>query len=341
MAWWYAIPAVMQGVSAITQANAASKQNNTQLAINRYNTQMAYGTAQKNAAAQMKIAGMNYGMAAKAAQFNMKIAEFNTKLATQATEFNNELIRRSTVYNSVMTVETIRYNNSLLDEEQADIWEAADLDIALLENQRARERGEIVAIQAASGTVIGEGSNADIVIDSRTQEALDAFVVRHGADQQAAQIEREKAKNVWQGQVSLQNMLWEGKLQIAKNTYETTLGNMSTMANAMIGTVNQMSQAAASYGSAALGAAAQRSSAQSAYQAGMYNANMSYSQNQIGIRSNMMSGLYGAIGTGVAGYYSQKPVVANPAPSTNTYAPYKRGPTLNDPGGSLIGTSGK
>lgn len=351
-AWWYFIPAAVQGISAISQASAASRQNENQLAINRYNAQMAYGTAQQNIASQMAIAGMNFGLASKAANFNMKVAEFNTELSTRATEFNNELIRKSILYNGAMVEQTTRYNNLLLDEEQEDIWEAADLDITLMRNQRARERGEIIAIQADSGTVIGQGSNADVIIDQKTQEALDAFVVRHNADRQAAQIEREKARNIWQGRVELQNMMWEGQLQIAKNEYDNTLGNMSIMANAMIGSMNQMSQAAASYGSAAIGALAQKASAESAYQAGMYNSAMQYNQNKIGIRSSMMTGLYGAIGTGISTYYMTKPTVVN-QPQTTQYSSrpgggyttegysYVRGPTIGDPGGSLIGLSSR
>lgn len=357
MSWWFAVPAVLQGISAITQANSASKQNQSQYATNMYNAQMGYSQAKENSMNQMMIAGMNYGMASGAAKLNLKLAEFNADIIKMSTDFNIKVLESSSIHNGAIIEATTGYNNSLLDTEIADLWESMDLDIAHLQNQRAREQGQIVAIQSASGTVIGEGSNADVVIDQKAQAALDELVVRHGANREVEQVRNQQAKNTWEGQMAINNLMWEGQLQKASMQYEGMMGQMSTLAGGMVNYANQMAGAAANYGSSMIGAYAGLQSAGNQYGADVYNAGQAFNQNKTGIRSNMLSGLYGAIGTGVSGYFqfkqpkSQTTPTSQLGPSYGARFPgagrtsegysYMRPPTISDPGGSLFGTSGK
>ncbi len=354
MSWWFAVPAVLQGISAIGQANAASKQNQSQYATNLYNAQMGYSIAKDNAMNQMMIAGINFGAASGAAKLNMALAQHNAKMIQQSTDFNIKLLETTSVHNARIIAATTGYNNSLLDSELEDIWEAAELDVLHLQNQRAREAGEITAIQASSGTVIGEGSNADVLIDQRAQAALDELVVRHGAQREAEQVRNQQARNSWDGIMAIRNLQWEGNLQRTKMQYEGSMAAMGTLLEGGVAAANTMMQAAANYGSTMMGAYAGMQSAGYEYQANIYGAQNQFSQNKTQIRSNMLSGLYGAIGTGVSGYYMTKPVQSTTGQS-NSYLgasypgggrtaegySYVRPPTIHDPGGSLFGTSGR
>ena len=352
MSWWFAIPAALQGISAITQASAASKQNQSQYATNLYNAQMGYSVAQNNMMSQMTIAGMNFGMAAGAAQLNMQLARFNANIIKNTTNFNIKLVEASNLRNAEIIAATTGYNNSLLDTEIEDLWEAAELDITLLEQQRAREAGTLVAIQADSGTVIGEGSNADVIIDQKAQAALDELVVRHRADEEATQIRNQQAKNTWQGQMSIYNLTWEGELQRNKMLFEGAMGMQSTLMQGAMQAGQQMIQAAAQYGSSAIGAMAGMQSAGYQYQADIYNAQTTFGQNKTQIRSNLLTGLFGAVSTGVSGYYATKQPTSGLGNSylgatypgggrTAEGYSYVRPPTITDPGGSLFGTSYK
>ena len=83
-----------------------------------------------------------------------------------------------------MIFATTSYNALLQEQELSRLWEDEGLALEQLGAERARERGGIIAEQGASGTVIGEGSNEDVIVSQMTQEAMDATVIQHGADRQ-------------------------------------------------------------------------------------------------------------------------------------------------------------
>ena len=97
---------------------------------------------------------------------------------------------------------------------------------------------------------------------------------------------------------------------------------------------------------------ANRLSTNMRYQAGMQNASFQYSQNQQQINNNLISGLFGAASMGVSNYFMTKPLktpqtglwnnVNRPGGGfTSEGLSYVRGPTLTDPGGSLLGASSR
>lgn len=301
MSWWMAIPAVLQAGAAIAGASGASKQNESQLAINRYNAGMQYQTDINNANSVMAIGGMNAAMA-------MAAGRVNASAIMQAAQLQSSVGKQVAQYNAEMTRVAAGYNDSLFAEELTNLWEAAELDMALLENQRAVEAGAITADQAASGTVLGEGSNADVLIDQETQAQLDAFIVRHNANTQANSIKNARAKGMWEANMQIQKIMWEGEL----NSY-ATLTNARIQSGAALAQAGL--QAAGTLATAAISSNAERRTAVNRYNAGMYGASQQYSSNRTAISTNLITGLFNAGATGVSTYFGAKQV---PSPPRNT-----------------------
>lgn len=197
MSWVAYIPAAISAVSAISQSSQTASGTANQAQWQKFDSQRRYDSAMTNLQAQRYIAAAN----AKSVQAGAKVKA--------------ELIENEALFNVGMIEATTNYNSSLLDYEEELLWEQMDLDLSLLERQRARERGSIKAQQSASGTVMGEGSNAEVIIDQKTQEALDSFVVRRNADIAARKISNKQAQSEWQGQMAIQKTLWQGQLQQA------------------------------------------------------------------------------------------------------------------------------
>ena len=294
MAWQF-VPAVLTTIGAISSYSSGQQQNKNRLAWGQYNAQMQYNTAMGNIDAQVMLAGLNFGFAKQAAGMQSKIAEFQYGLASRAADM--ELYKAQ--YNANILTQTTLYNNSLLDAEIADIWEAADLDLVHLANQRARERG---AMSVDTGVTLGQDSHAEVMIDSMTQEALDAFVVRRGADRKVRDINNQIAKNLYEGQLGIHKMAWEGKL----NHYNIMLGAQANYMNAQMGAASTLLQGAADYASANISAIANRASAYSQLQSNLYGAQFDYDANKAQLKNNLTRGIFSGIGMGIGTYYDMK-----------------------------------
>lgn len=270
MAWWLAIPAVLSAISSISQSGQQSQNAYAAGSWSRYNAQMGYNNTLGNLRSQMHL------------------SKFNAALSMRAGSAAASAAAGAASYNAQMIHSTALYNDSLLEEELRLMWSGSELEIEQIEKQRARERGDIIATQAASGTVIGVGSNEDVIVAQKTQEAMDAFIVRHGADLQAAKITNARTQGLWQGQA-----------QIAKVLYEGRLGAASAMNNAK-------AQAAGGLAQAAIGGLATLTSARYRLKAEMAGADLSQMQGLQQSQNTLFRGLFNAAGQGVSAYYGAK-----------------------------------
>jgi hypothetical protein len=229
---------------------------------------MSHANDQKNINSQMMLGIFNMSQQLKAGQMKAKVAQAHT-------QYNVSLIRQ-----------TMNYNDNLLEQEETRLWESMGLDLKLLEKQRSRERGSIVGKMAASGTTIGVGSNKDIVVEQKTQEALDAFVITHNADLQAAKIKNARAKNEWQGNMEIQKTIYNGEmgtyvdLTNARNA-ATSIG-MQTMISGQAG-IDTSNYALAS---------------------GMSGAEQRFNANGAQIQQNFTAGMFSAASSAVSAYGS-------------------------------------
>lgn len=289
-----AIPALVSAASAISQSGQQQQAASTQGTWTRYNAQMGYNTTVGNIRSQMNLTRVNamFAMRAGAAQTGV--------IAAQAR------------YNAQMIYATTMYNDELLERELELMWDGTELTLEQLEDQRAVERGAIVANQAASGTVIGEGSNAEVIIDQKTQEAMDAFIIRHNADIQASNITNARTQGLWQGQAQSQRVIFEGQLQAA-----------SVMNNAI-------ASAAGGLATSAISGMANLKSADYALRAGMSQGDIYQMQGNQAAQNNLFQGLFSAAGQGISAYYAQARTPSlmhyNPAGSFRAMAPAYHGP---------------
>jgi len=244
------------------------------------------------------------------AAMQMEAGKFNAQLEVMGADFNSEVIQRMTQYNASLIRATTDYNTSLLEDELEMMWEAADLDLALLDNQRSVERGAIEATQAASGTVMGVGSNAEVLIDQKTQADLDAFVVRHNANREAENINIQIQENVFNGQLAWQQTMFKGAMDSYSTRVNAGIRAAGALGNAALGAAGTLGNAAmgaaAIMGETMISGAAQRQSARYAYNSGMAGASMQYNQNKTQISNNLVNGLFGAAAWGAGNYYAMK-----------------------------------
>ncbi len=272
MVWPLIAMAAVSAVGSVVSANSASAQNKTQAAWGRYNSQMGYNNDMANIQSQSMLGMFNAAM-------QMKAARANSQATLDMARFNSQQVQ-----------DTVGYNNLLLEEEERLMWEAADLDMMLMEQQREKERGDIVGAQASSGITIGEGSHEDVVVEQRTQEALDAFVIRHNADIGASKIRNATAQNIWQGKAQVQKIMYEGQMGAAMSMNNARLASMGTMMET------------------ALGASAGSRSAAFARDSGMSGASQGYSANEARISGELTSGLFSSASSAVGSYYGGKTV---------------------------------
>ena len=301
--WW--VPMALSAAGSVITAGSQNKQNSNARAWNQYNTQMQYNTDLGNIQAQTAIAGMNAAM-------QLQAGKVNAALELQAGAINAESAKRIAAYNAQLISATSLYNDSLYEQELGMLWESLDLDLLLMSNERAVERGAIEGQQSASGVLMGQDSNADVIIDQMTQEQLDATVVRHQADREAKKLGDARAQSMWNAQNEFAQTLWMGEMEAYSNLANAQIRSTGALMNAQIG-------AAGTLATAAISAQAGRTSARNAYTAGMWGAQVDYNQNKNPISNNLVSGLFGAAGAGISGYYAAKPT------TTKTYTPMATG----------------
>ena len=99
----------------------------------------------------------------------------------------------------------------LSSEDQADVARSnaafarsrAAAEAELFRRQASRRAGGIRAQQGASGTVVGQGSNADVLADQAAQEELNRLNIIFAGESQARQSEAREQSIERQGRSSL------------------------------------------------------------------------------------------------------------------------------------------
>ena len=289
--WW--VPMAISAVGSMVNRSSSNAQNRTQASWNQYNVNSQYNIDTMNNATALALGKMNASLALGAGNVNAALALMSGKL-------DSEMARKTADYNAAMITATAQYNDSLLESDLSSMWESAELDLMLLDNQRQVEKGQILAEQAASGTVIGDGSNADVVVNQQTQAELDAFVVRHNADIQAAAISNARAQGMWEAQVGVQHALWQGEMESYYATANSQIRAQGIKANAALDAASIGATSSLNYWAGTQSANLRRS-------AGIAGVQTSYSQNKQAISNNFVQGLFSAAANGASRYYEYKP----------------------------------
>lgn len=223
------------------------------------------------------------------------IASFNAQSIALKAGADAKVAYRNATYNAGLILATTQFNQSLLETELENVWQDMDLDLEQLEFYKLREKGAIIASQAASGTVIGEGSNEDVVVSQQAQRMLDAEIIKFGADRRAATIQNEMAKSSWEGQIAIDRTLWEGQIAGFQSRSSAALTAGSILTESAIRT------------------AADKYSADQAYEVGKSGIAMDRSSYNSAQTQAMVQGLFRAGGMAAQNYYSNK----TPGPGTS------------------------
>lgn len=223
--WWVAAGMAISAASQYLGAQGAKANIKNQKAWADYNAQVQYGVDVNNIKAQTQITQLNSSLLLAA--------------NTASNDANTALIE----YNGTIIEQTALYNDLLYEEDLANMWSQAGLDIQLIGMQRQRERGEIEAQQSSSGTVMGVGSNADVIIDQMTQESLDKFIVKTGANIQAANINNARVQSLYKADQEIRKITFEGRVQNNTSTVNASLQSMAMLAQNEISSIAGMTDA--------------------------------------------------------------------------------------------------
>jgi hypothetical protein len=216
------------------------------------------------------------------------VSEMNIRLLNANLDLEIETNNASILANASLIQQTQEFNDLLYEQGVIETWTSANLDLELLGYQRARERGAIIANQGASGTVIGEGSNRDVVVDQMTQEALDKYIIKVGADQKVRDLTNARLQSKYQADMEIKKLAYEGRIENRNAILSTKFAVAEEKATAGIDYVTNMALATMGY------------TADSDSADNIYDANNAKS------KANLTAGLIGAAGTMGSAYFNAK-----------------------------------
>lgn len=266
--WW--VPTAVGVASSVLGAFSASKSAKAQAQAAAYNAQVSFSTDITNL------------------QLSSKINQMNIDTAFATSDFQNALAESAATFAADTIKLTALHDDLLYEEDIKSVWAQNNLDTELLEQQRLRERGQIVAQQAASGTVIGQGSNEDAVVDQMTQEAMDKFILRTGAHVKAAQITNQRVQSLWKAEQEVSRLAYQTNMDRIANKTTTLLKTGAMSTQSYLESIVGLENANAKFYTQSSGIASSSGSASSK------------------ISSDLFGGLFGAAAQGYSGYGEQQ-----------------------------------
>ena len=213
------IPAVMAVASVALQVGAGmagKKAAKNQAAWNSY-------YSRENAAAARETGKWN-------ADSVKKTAEFNNAAAMAAVGMEVDTTLAIAKYNAALRVSLADYNAEVLENEAKYVAESAELDTDLLDLATKQYIGSARNSYAGAGVRLDEGTTKDMIVDARTQQELQAFIIRHNADVEMTRLVNAASMGRWQGEVEAATILFDAKLTGQTALTRTKLGVLgSTM----------------------------------------------------------------------------------------------------------------
>jgi len=144
-------------------------------------------------------------------QMQTAVSGFNASMAWLGGNAEAKTLWDRAQYNAMVVSYAAEHNAALSEMEAADIWQKADLDIELLHQARAAERGDITVAYAHNGVELNTmDTPAQALLDSQVAEELDNLIVRFNADNAAQKALDAAATSRWEGKVARKQILWEG-----------------------------------------------------------------------------------------------------------------------------------
>jgi hypothetical protein len=209
--WWALASAALSVAGSMQSAVSARAEAARSAAYSGYNSeaQLAWGAEQSAMIAQSSM--------------------FNAYLVRQQAAYNSKLNAAATEYNIQTLQSTNAYNAQLYGEEIDSLMEQLELDTELLHTDYAKAVGATLANQSASGTIINQDSNADVIIAMKAEEALMNLVLDTNAQTKIAGITNAIAQGEYETTAAIQNLAWEGQLSQLSSMYSADMQAKSTL----------------------------------------------------------------------------------------------------------------
>jgi hypothetical protein len=258
-----------------------------------YNAQMAQYNAMVQAGAYRAAAEYN-------ANAIMGAAQATAQLQAAAGNVNAQTAQNVANYNAAMTRLIANFNAGRLEDQAMRSIKNAELDAQLLDREIVKLMGTNRAYFANAGVQVNRQGDTPqrVAIDVRTQGDLDIAIIRHNAEQEAADLQNDAAATKFVGGLNALQQQWEGYAQASMMQAQNMMNTSAMM-------INAATQAATTKYQGAL-------NAWSSMYGGQLTANAINYQNQQQGWANLYSGIMGAGQMGIVNY------MASQTPNTGT-----------------------
>jgi len=217
--------------AAVISAASAAARGSAQSAASKRNAANARNLAWFNASQTIRWGERQSAMHLMSAQANaysiIQALKLDKEDAAVVTERNVSQLRLVQAYNS-----------DLADTELDSLYESLDLDKQLATRAAKEARGQVIATQAASGTVVGSGSNADVISQILADEEFQTLVMQQNAENNASAILNAKAQGEWQTEAQIANLRFNGALSASVNTRRSREAARQQLFNAAMNIVS-------------------------------------------------------------------------------------------------------
>lgn len=191
MDWGAVASAAASIIGTVMSSSNASREGDRASKYGYYNANNLRQYGQSSAMSALQVSGFN-------AALMMKQAQIKTEASVALAK-----------YNSALLIQSANYNSLLYGEEIDSVYESAKLDSKILEIATAKTIGTVEAHQSVSGVLMGQDSNADVIIDVMAQSALEDLIIKTNADTKARGLLSAATKGEWEANMEAQRMVYE------------------------------------------------------------------------------------------------------------------------------------
>lgn len=220
-----ALFAAAAGASALFGGLSASRKASL-------SNQNLLNNASYRAAATRYNADLNFSNAMFSSASIGSQARQNTVIQSLTSKRNAEQKKAAFRFNTQTILAAHEFNMDALSEILPELLTQHELDSYYLQQNSARTEGTIQANQAASGTVLNEGSNAAVITDIRTQTALEQTVLNYNLHTKQKSIYDAMAKGTFETQQAINALAFETNNDLLNIKSSSTLNAYATLSSA-------------------------------------------------------------------------------------------------------------
>lgn len=192
---------------------------------------MAWGTIMAmaelwNSGYQSTVSGANANITQEWGEYNAEVAQENAAFNAAAIEelgwINNQFLQLSTeaqavateelgIFNASLRILAAEQNTQLLEKEAGLVWEKQGLDQFLLGQEVSKVIAASRNAYAGAGIEVNVGAPVDLLIDQKTQAALESHVIRYNAEIAMDKLLDAAAIGEWEAEMEATSIIYSAK----------------------------------------------------------------------------------------------------------------------------------